>query len=174
MHILDLFPHLQALRLESTTLDGSVILFPFAPASTAAACPRCGHLSPHLHPHYQRLVADLPVSGRSVRLAIQVGRFRCLTSPCPRRIFAERLPSLVAPFARKTQGLRQALEQIGFANGGEAGARLAAHLGMTASPATLLRVIRAAPCPDPGSRPALASMTGCTNGGSAMVRPSAI
>jgi transposase len=95
-------------------------------------------------------VADLPVSGRSVRLAIQVRRFRCLASPCPRRIFAERLPGLVAAFARKTHGLRQALEQIGFANGGEAGARLAAHLGMATSPDTLLRFIRAAPCPDVG------------------------
>ena len=91
MHTPGLFPHLQALRLESTTLDSSIILLRLAPASTAAACPRCGQLSTHLHSHYQRMVADLPVSGRSVRLAIQVRRFRCLAPPCPRRIFAERI-----------------------------------------------------------------------------------
>ena len=46
--------------------------------------------------------------------------------------------------------MQHALEQVGFALGGEAGARLARCLGMPASPDTLLRLIRAAPLPDPG------------------------
>jgi transposase len=47
--------------------------------------------------------------------------------------------------------LQEALAQIGFALGGEAGARLAEYLGMPASPATLLRLIRTALLPDPGT-----------------------
>ena len=45
--------------------------------------------------------------------------------------------------------MQHALEQVGFALGGEAGARLARCLGMPTSPDTLLRLIRAAPLPEP-------------------------
>jgi len=69
---------------------------------------------------------------------------------CPRRIFTERLPELVAPHGRWSQGLRAAVQQIGFALGGEAGARLAQALGMRTSPDTLLNLIRAAPLPAAG------------------------
>ena len=57
-------------------------------------------------------------------LIVRVRRFRCLTSACPRQIFAERLPDLAAPFARRSLPLQQALERVGFALGGEAGSRL--------------------------------------------------
>ena len=66
---------------------------------------------------------------------------------CTRRIFTERLPDLVAPSARKTQRLITVLRAIGLALGGQAGARLAARLRLPTSPATLLRLVRAAPMP---------------------------
>jgi transposase len=61
------------------------------------------------------------------------------------RIFTERLPDFVAPSARKTDRLITVLRAIGVALGGNAGARLAAHLRLPTSPATLLRLVRAAP-----------------------------
>jgi transposase len=64
---------------------------------------------------------------------------------CPRRIFTERLPDVVAPQARTTRRLHEAHCDIGFALGGEAGARLAARLAMPTSPDTLLRRVRQAP-----------------------------
>jgi len=48
---------------------------------------------------------------------------------------------------RRTTRQHQALEEIAFALGGEAGARLAAQLGLTISPDTLLRYIRRVPDP---------------------------
>jgi len=137
------------MRIENVALDGNTVTLTVAVKGANARCPLCQHRSTRVHSRYQRMVADLPVSGREVAVVAQVRRFRCLASSCPRRIFAERLPSLVAPHARKSHGLRQALQQVGFANGGEAGARLAGHLGMHTSPDTLLQLIRAAPCPDP-------------------------
>lgn len=59
-------------------------------------------------------------------------------------IFTARLPALVAPYARRTKRLEEALYPIGYALGGEAGARLAVGLGMTVSPDTLLRRLREA------------------------------
>jgi transposase len=51
---------------------------------------------------------------------------------------------LAAPHARTTETLSQSHQSIGFALGGEAGARLAEQLGMPTSPDTLLRRVRSA------------------------------
>ena len=57
----------------------------------------------------------------------------------------------MAHYARKTVQLNVALELIGFAIGGEAGARLARGLGLAVSPDTLLRKLRrSSPC-DPSA-----------------------
>jgi hypothetical protein len=80
-----------------------------------------------------------------MRLELHVRRFFCDTADCPQQIFAERVPSVVACYARRTQRLEAWFTAIGLALGGEAGARLLAVLGLTASPDTLLARIRALP-----------------------------
>jgi transposase len=69
---------------------------------------------------------------------------------CARRIFTERLPSLVRPWARMTERLSQALQFLGLATCGELAARLAPRLGMQVSPTTQLRLIMAVPTPPAG------------------------
>jgi transposase len=59
-----------------------------------------------------------------------------------RRIVTERLPHLVALYARRTARLNSVLGLLAFAPGGEPAARLVDRLGMTTSPATLLRKMR--------------------------------
>jgi len=83
-----------------------------------------------------------------VRVLLRVRRFLCPTPTCPRRTFAERLPT-VAPFrAQRTERLTHTLRAPGLALGGQHGARIAAQLRMPRSPDTLLRIIRAIPSPD--------------------------
>jgi len=105
-------------------------------------CPRCHYASTRIHSRYQRKVADLPWLGVAVRLELRTRRFRCANDLCPQTIFCEPLPAVVARYARKTTRLNDALALIGFAIGGEAGARAACGLGMTTSPDALLRRIR--------------------------------
>ncbi len=150
MPVAQLFSHLQSMHIENVAVDGNVVTLTVAVAPAAAPCPLCAHPSTRVHSRYRRTVADLPISGRVVAVVVHARRLRCLCSSCPRRIFAERLPDLVAPYGRKSEGLRQALTEMGFAAGGEGGARLAHQLGMPTSPDTILRLIRAACCPDPG------------------------
>jgi transposase len=69
----------------------------------------------------------------------------CVAKECPRRTFAERLPEVAAVSARTTVRLHATHRLIGQALGGEAGARLAAPLGLPTSPDTLLRRVRYAP-----------------------------
>ena len=81
----------------------------------------------------------------AVRLHLHVRRFFCSNPQCERQIFTERLPTVVAPYARRTTRLTDIFTLIGFALGGEAGKRLVAGMGLAASPDTLLRLIHAQP-----------------------------
>ena len=105
-------------------------------------CPTCGHETKRVHSRSQRKPSDLPVSGRPVRLVIEVRRFFCDHVCCPCKTFAERTPSLLRPHAQRTVRLQEALQQLGLALGGEAGARLSTQLGVPSSPASLLRLVR--------------------------------
>lgn len=133
------------LRLENIAVDAESVSLFVESACPSVACPVCGRETARLHSHYRRTLTDLPWSGRSVRLSLRVRRLRCPFPECPRRIFAERLPDLAEPYARKTPRLREILRLVGFALGGEAGTRLIRHLGMMASPSTLLRYVRGSP-----------------------------
>jgi transposase len=102
-----------------------------------------------------RRVSDLPWHGVRFDLQLRVRRFFCDHLGCTRCIFTERLPDVVAPYARRTVRLEAWLRALAFALafalGGEAGARLLHALGLLASPDTLLRQIRRTPLP---ARPA--------------------
>jgi transposase len=101
----------------------------------------------HVHSHYQRHPLDLPSSGKSVRLVLCVRRFRCRNSGCPVKVFCERIPAIVVPSAQRTVRLRETLNDLGFALGGEAGAHQSKRQGMGVSASTLLRYIRCYPIP---------------------------
>ena len=142
-----LLPEVPGLKLQDVAINTEMVSLSVESSCPSVACPVCGHTTARLHSHYLRTLADLPWGGRSVRLSLMVRRFRCSHPECPRRIFAERIPDLVAPYARKTTRLREILRFVGFALGGEGGARLLMRLGMRASPSTLLRYVRGSPEP---------------------------
>lgn len=137
-----LLPQVAGLRLEETNVGPKNLVFTVASTSASAACPVCEQETTRRHSNYQRTVADLPWGGRSVRLLLEVRRFRCPQPECQRRIFTERLPELVKPYARKTARLQEILSAVGFALGGEPGARMIARLSITSSASTLLRYVR--------------------------------
>lgn len=127
------------------TVEGALL-------ASDAACPECGHSSEKVHGHYMRRIQDLPFGKTTVTYVIMARKFVCQTQSCKRSIFCERLSGLAAPHARTTETLSESHQSIGFALGGEAGARLAEQLGMPTSPDTLLRRIRSAvlePLPAP-------------------------
>ena len=69
-------------------------------------------------------------------------RFYCRSLECSRRIFTERIPKVVRRYGRFTERSRQVLSLIGYALGGEAGARLAEHIGVETSADTVLRTLK--------------------------------
>jgi len=144
------FPQLKHFHLDDIDITGDTMRISGTATKASARCPVCGRRSRSVHSWYARTVSDLPVARTVVVLRLRVRRFFCRVLSCLRRIFTERLPELVVPHGRWSQGLRAAVQQIGFALGGEAGARLAQALGMRTSPDTLLNLIRATPLPAVG------------------------
>ena len=132
----------EAIRLDCIRPSLSTITLVVKTTALKSMCPRCQRRSQRAHSRYIRHVADLPWHGVAVKLELRTRRFRCENSLCSQRIFCERLPGVIAQYARKTVRLNAALELIGFAVGGEAGARLARELGLAVSPDTLLRRLR--------------------------------
>ena len=82
-----------------------------------AVCPSCGQAAKRIHSRDLRHPDDLPISGRSVRLVIEVRRFFCDNACCPRKTFAEQLPTFVRPHAQRTVRLQVTLQQLGLADG---------------------------------------------------------
>jgi transposase len=113
-----------------------------------ARCPGCGSPSDHVHCQYQRTVHDVPCGGRRVVLRLSVRKFFCRMPTCHRKVFAERLPDLVQPWARVSNRLLEALKALGLAASAEVNERLAPRLGMRVKAPTLLRYLRAIPPPD--------------------------
>jgi transposase len=142
-----LLPHLAGVVLgEVRHGPGGVRLAARVRADTAA-CTRCGQAASRVHSRYRRRLADAPIGGRPVEIVLRVRRFFCDNTGCPARTFAEQVPGLTTPRARRTGPLRTALEAIGLALAGRAGARLADKLGIVVSRDSLVRLVRALPDP---------------------------
>jgi transposase len=112
-----------------------------------AHCPDCGRPSDHVHCQYQRTVHDVPCGGRRVVLRLCVRKFFCRVPSCPRKVFTERLPDLVQPWARVSNRLLEELKALGLSASAQVNERLAPKLGMQVKAPTLLRYLRAIPPP---------------------------
>ncbi|MEO6888527.1 MAG: ISL3 family transposase, partial [Ktedonobacteraceae bacterium] len=108
-------------------------------------CPLCFCPAERRHSQYTRIVADLPCAGFRIQLILHVRRFFCDNADCMRKIFTERLPAFVLPWARLTVRLCEALQSLGLATCGELGTRLAERLAIQTSPTTILRRIMVLP-----------------------------
>ena len=138
--------NLSDLVIEQVSVTYEVVITAGA-ASPTACCPCCGMISQRVHSHYQRTLRDLPASGRPVHLVLHVRRFFCEEQTCVRKIFAERFPALTLPRVKFTLRLQEALREMGFELGGEAGARLGKKLSYPGSPDTILRLVKGAELP---------------------------
>jgi transposase len=144
--LMTILPDLTDLVIEQVSVTNDATITVRA-ASPMASCPCCGTISKRIHSRYTRTVRDLPASGRPVHLGIHVRRFFCQESACVRKIFAERFPSLTLPRVKFTLRLQEALREMGFELGGEAGARLGEKLSYPGSPDTILRLVKGAELP---------------------------
>ena len=129
--------------IESVIADETSTSVTARAVSSSRPCPSCGVASRRVHSRYRRTAADLPSSGRSVRITIVARRFRCDARACPKRIFTERFgDEVLAPSARRTSRLETIVHHLGLALGGRPAEDFAKRLMVPVSKDTLLRVVR--------------------------------
>ncbi len=136
-----ILPDPVGLHLDDVVLDGEVVILSVTSMQAETHCPVCGQPSSRVHSSYVRHPSDLALTGHRVRLLLTIRRFFCANGTCVRKTFAERLPGVLKPFARRTNRLAATLGFLGQALGGEAGSRQAVQLAMPVSPDTLLRLV---------------------------------
>jgi transposase len=141
------FEGIDEVKVEAVTAAFGTVEVVARGRAVAVVCPDCGLFSDRVHDRYQRRLKDLPLAHQRFVIRLTVRRFICGSADCPRRTFAEPFSQLAAPYARFTTRLNRALERVGLALAGRAGARLAAQLGFGVGRMTLLRRVMALPDP---------------------------
>src|SRR5712671_4652986 len=126
--------HLEACEMDDTTTQ---ITLAVQSTQTSAPCPLCATPTQRIHSHYERTLADLPWAQYRVCLQLRVRKWFCRNRSCSRRIFTERLPTIAAPWARRTLRLAQRFVALGVALGGKAGVRLGHQWDLVVSRNTL-------------------------------------
>ena len=145
-----LLPGELALRLKSWESDavGKQFILRVSSTQAIAHCPLCNYPSGRVHSHYERTLHDLPLVQFSLTILLEVYKFFCGNEGCQRRIFTERLPTVVAPWARQTARCREQLKAVALALGGSAAARLSHQLlGYRYSRNTFLNLLSGLPLP---------------------------
>jgi transposase len=134
------FPDLDV-RLDHFEIADGCLALTLTTQQRSAPCPLCNTPSSRRHSGYVRTLHDLPWGSLKVRLQLRVRRLCCGVIHCPRRVFAERLPSLSVPYGRITNRLQEVLIDVALRVGGEAGKRLLAGLGISSSGDRLLSLL---------------------------------
>ena len=144
-----LLPDAARLHLDACEVDEAALQITLAVHSTQATapCPLCTIPARRIHSSYARTLGDLPWAEYRVRIQLRVRKWFCRNRHCRRRIFTERLPTVAAPWARRTLRLAQRLVALGMALGGKAGVRLSHQWDLVVSRNTLLRLLRRLPLP---------------------------
>ena len=106
-----LFPAELQVVVEQCEVEADHRQPPLSSCAPQQPCPRCAALSGSIHSHYERRFQHLPWGGLAVRIQLRVRRFRCRNC-CPARTFAERFPSLVAPYARSSTAVCRLFKQF--------------------------------------------------------------
>jgi transposase len=135
----------EGMVVDQITRTENGLLIEIVATSATSCCPSCSQPSSSIHCHYRRRLRDVPCVGHRVQLVLTVRKFSCRNPYCERKVFAERFPDFVEPWARTTMRHCQQITSIGLATCGKGGTRLAARLGIQTTRQTILRRIMALP-----------------------------
>jgi transposase len=135
----------EALEIETFVPEENLITIVVHSILPTASCPNCQQFSSSLKTRYSRQAADLPWHGVKIKLLLKVRKFRCRNDLCVRKVFCERLPGVIAKYARRTARLDEVIELLAFVLGGRSGAKTSQKLNISVSKDTLLGTIRRQP-----------------------------
>ena len=146
-----LFSLPEGMRVERNQITEHGLVIEAEASHPTSCCPLCTQTSASIKTRYRRILRDAPCAGRQVQLILTVRKFYCRNSSCSRKVFTERLPTFVEPWARMTIRCCEHITSIGLATCGKGGARLIARLGIQTTRPTILRRIMDLPHASAGS-----------------------
>ena len=107
----------EGMQIEQIQITENGLVIQVAATTPTSCCPLCSEVSSSIHCHYRRTLRDAPCVGQRVQLLLTVRKFTCRNPYCERKVFAERLPDFVEPWARTTLRFCQQITSIGLASG---------------------------------------------------------
>ena len=135
----------EGMLIEQIQITENGLVIALVATHPTSGCPLCAEPSTSIHSHYRRVLREAPCAGRRVQLVLTMRKFYCRNPYCARKVFTERLPAFVEPWARTTIRYDEQITAIGLATCGKGGTRLAARLGIHTTRQTILRRIMALP-----------------------------
>src|SRR2546425_13085397 len=111
----------EGMQIEQIQITENGLVIQIAATTPTSCCPLCAEISSSIHCHSQRTLRDAPCAGRRVQLLLTVRKFTCRNPSCERKVFTERLPTEVSPWARMTIRCCQQMTSIGLATCGKGG-----------------------------------------------------
>lgn len=110
--------------------------------ASSGQCPYCGEWSTRVHSWYERQLKDTPCGGYGIQIILEVRRFFCRAGQCKRKTFAERVPRITQPYARRTNRLETIVQTFGLMVGGAMSNRLLRQFQIVVSKWAILRTLR--------------------------------
>jgi len=142
------FAHLAPLVIDDVTDGGGVIDVLASTGGGPVACPDCGTPSRRVHTWYDRVLQDVPLDGRPVRVRVRLRRLRCLVPDCRRATFREQVVGVSVPYVRRTVRLAAQVGVVVRELAGRAGARALGAVGIRLSRWAALRALKHLALPD--------------------------
>jgi transposase len=99
------------LREVAVTTRKTVITIEVESTRSSVKCPYCGRKSEKVHSHYQRVLSDLPLQSKKVKLVLNNKKFFCENQKCSHKTFAEPF-DFYHPKATKTDRLQNMILEI--------------------------------------------------------------
>ncbi len=105
----------EGMQIDQIQITENGLIIAVVATHPASCCPLCSESSLSIHSHYRRILRDAPCAGRRVQLFLTMRKFYCRNPLCERKIFTERLPAFVEPWARMTIRYCEQITSIGLA-----------------------------------------------------------
>lgn len=120
---------------------GSILIDAFS-CQSGSKCPLCNKKSDRVHSRYERSLADLPISGSTVKVKLLSRKYFCDNTDCPRIIFTERFIQGILPYGRRLTRAIALISKMALELGGNKGANISRFAGVPASPSTIIRILK--------------------------------
>jgi len=101
----------EKLHYDGYEIVGGEILIRVSSIRDKAMCPYCGETSEQVHSRRERMLKDLPMCGKKVKILLEHKKYFCKNKSCANKTFAERY-DFFGPKATKTKRLQSEILRI--------------------------------------------------------------